>query len=289
MATIGKDPVWFITGCSTGFGRELADLVLSRGGRAVVTARDPASLDDFVSRYEDRALAVRLDVTKPDQIENAVLAAEKKFGRIDVLVNNAGYGYLAAVEDGDEGDYRAIFETNVFGMIAMIRAVLPGMRARRQGHLVNLSSIMGFIAMPSTCFYAGSKFAVEGISEAMAGDLGPLGISVTMVEPSGFRTDFAGRSIQTPQNPIADYAETVGARIAYLKHSDGQQPGDPKRAAAAIIEAVHANSPPLRLLLGEMAIDLARQKLDSLKENFDLWESVTRGADSPKVDTPESS
>jgi NAD(P)-dependent dehydrogenase (short-subunit alcohol dehydrogenase family) len=282
MSTVGNDPAWFITGCSTGFGRELAALVLSRGGRAVVTARDPATLHDLVESHGERCLALRLDITKPDQVSAAVRDAENKFGRIDVLVNNAGYGYLAALEEGEEAEYRKLFETNLFGLIAMTQAVLPGMRKRKQGHIINMSSIFGFVGGPSVSFYAATKFAIDGISESAAGELRPLGISMTIVAPTSFRTDFSGSSLQTARTSITDYAETAGARIAYVRNNNGKQSGDPKRAAAAIIEVVYAPEPPLRLFLGGDAVDRAQSKIAMLSEEIRKWESLSRGADFPQ-------
>lgn len=281
MATIGDDPVWFITGCSTGFGRELASRILKSGRRAVVTARDPESIQDIVAPYRETALALSLDVTQADQIGACVQAALRRFGRIDVLVNNAGYGYLGAIEEGTEADYRAMFETNMFGPIALMRAVLPGMRERGRGHIVNMSSIVGFVGLPSSCFYAGAKFALEGISEALTADLKPLGVSVTIVEPGSFRTDFAGRSIRTPRESIADYAQTAGATVAYLQSVSGNEPGDPGRAADAIIAAVTSAEPPARLLLGTDALNMARMKLDTLKSTFDRWADVSLSTDYP--------
>jgi NAD(P)-dependent dehydrogenase (short-subunit alcohol dehydrogenase family) len=279
MATVGKDPVWFITGCSSGLGRELGKLVLERGARTVLTARNPDSVADLAREYPARSAALRLDVTRSEEILHAVQEAEAKFGRIDVLVNNAGYGYMAPLEEAADADIREQFETNLFGPIALMRAVLPGMRTRRQGHIVNLSSVSGFQGYPGTAFYAGSKFAIEGVSESIATELKPLGISVTIVEPSEFRTEFAGRSARVPKSCLPDYAPTVGANLAYFKQSAGKQVGDPKRAAAAIIDAVQAPTPPLRLVLGASALHLARAKIASLKAEMDLWETVSIGAD----------
>ncbi len=189
-------PVWFITGCSTGFGRDLAKLVLEKGWRAVVTARNPDTVQDFNTAYPDRALALKLDVTDPAQVAEAVKKAESSFGRIDVLVNNAGFGYLAAIEEGEDSEVRAMFETNVFGLAAMTRAVLPGMRQRRSGHIVNISSMAGLVGFPGVGYYNATKFAVEGLSEALAKEVEPLGIKVLVVEPGPFRTDWAGRSLK---------------------------------------------------------------------------------------------
>ena len=203
-------PVWFITGCSTGFGRDLAAAVLARGDRAVVTARNVNQLADVVDGHEERALALTLDVTDRDQAEAAVKAAIARFGRIDVLVNNAGIGYFAAIEESDEAEVRQMFEVNVFGLSRMIHLVLPGMRAQRSGTIVNISSIGGIRAFPAVGYYNGTKFAVEGISEALSQEVAPLGIKVLIVEPSGFRTDWAGRSANETQHPIADYDATAG-------------------------------------------------------------------------------
>jgi NAD(P)-dependent dehydrogenase (short-subunit alcohol dehydrogenase family) len=274
-------PVWFITGCSTGFGRELATAVVARGFRAVVTARDPNQVADVVAGHEDRALALPLDVTDPAQVAEAVQRAEEHFSSIDVLVNNAGIGYFAAVEESDEADVRQMFEIDFFGLARMTHAVLPGMRKRRSGHIVNIASIAGLAAYPSLGYYCAAKFAVEGLSEVLAQEVGPLGIKVTLVEPSAFRTDWAGRSANEARAEIADYATTAGAVRRELREVSGKQPGDPVRAAIAIIQAVEAPNPPLHLLLGKEALRLGREKLDALRRDFDAWENVTVGADFP--------
>jgi NAD(P)-dependent dehydrogenase (short-subunit alcohol dehydrogenase family) len=274
-------PVWFITGCSTGFGRELAEAVLARGYRAVVTARNTDALTEVVADQEDSALVVALDVTDADQAEAAVKAAIDRFGRIDVLVNNAGIGYFGAIEESDEAEVRRMFEINVFGLARMIHLALPEMRARRSGTIVNISSIGGIRAFPAVGYYNGTKFAVEGISEALSQEVAPLGIKVLIVEPSGFRTDWAGRSANETQNPIADYDATAGRNKGTIRGYSGAQPGDPKRAVAAIIRAVEAEDPPLRLLLGKAALAGARGKIELLKKDFEAWADVTEGADFP--------
>ncbi len=274
-------PVWFITGCSTGFGKELAKLVLARGWRAVVTARKVDQLQEIVEGQGDNAFAVALDVTKPDQIAEAVGQAETHFGRIDVLVNNAGYGYLAAVEEGEDDQIRQIFETNFFGLVALTNAVLPIMRKQRSGHIVNFSSIGGLMSFAATGYYHATKFAVEGLSESLSIELKPLGISVTIVEPGPFRTDWAGRSLLESKTQIDDYAETAGKRRTQSRERSGKQQGDPVRGGEAIIKAVTSENPPLRLLLGKPAFDMAQKKLDSMKEEFNTWRDTSFSADYP--------
>ncbi len=278
-----SSPVWFITGCSTGFGRELARLVLDRRWRAVVTARNPAQVADLVQGHEDNALALKLDVTDDSQIEAAVKATQERFGQIDVLVNNAGYGYLAAVEEGEDQEIRAMFEANFFGLATMTRAVLPGMRARRSGCIVNISSIGGLASFPATGYYHATKYAVEGLSESLALEVAPLGIKVVIVEPGPFRTNWAGPSIKQSGTRLEDYEATAGVRRAQTEARSGKQQGDPVRAAEAIITAVQSPEPPLHLVLGKPALEIGRKKLVALKENFDTWEATTLGADFPEA------
>jgi NAD(P)-dependent dehydrogenase (short-subunit alcohol dehydrogenase family) len=274
-------PVWFITGCSTGFGRELASHILDLGYRTVVTARNPADVKDLATKGE--ALVLKLDVTDQSQIDAAIKAAEKQFGGIDVLVNNAGIGYFAAVEESEEKEVRRMFEINVFGMGRMIQAALPGMRRRRKGFIVNISSVAGLRSFPSLGYYDATKFAVEGLSEALWQEVEPLGIKVMLVEPSGFRTDWAGRSANESKKQIADYAATAGVCRSEMRADSGKQPGDPARAAKAIVEAVASLNPPHHLLLGNDAYEGATAKLEALAKEFKAWESVSRGADFPKL------
>jgi NAD(P)-dependent dehydrogenase (short-subunit alcohol dehydrogenase family) len=275
-------PVWFITGCSTGFGREIAKAVLARGWRAAITARQPEQLAALAEGHGDLALPLKLDVTDPAMIDAVVAEAEARFGRIDVLVNNAGYGYMAAIEEGEDEEVRRMFETNVFGLIAVTKRVLPGMRSRRRGHIVNISSIGGLIARGSGGYYSATKFAVEALSESLSYETAPLGIKITIVEPGPFRTDWAGRSLMTTKTPIEDYGETAGKRRQDVGASSGKQAGDPARGAEAIIKAVEAEQPPLRLLLGAPALQLAYGKLDALRANFDAWRETTLSADYPE-------
>lgn len=273
-------PVWFITGCSTGFGRELAKLTLDRGWPTVVTARDKSRVADL-AQGRDNALALDLDVTDTGQIIAAVKAAEEKFGRIDVLVNNAGYGYQAAIEEGEEDEIRAMFDANVFGLFAMTRAVLPGMRARRKGHILNITSLAGFMGLPSSGYYAATKHAVEGFSDALAMETAPLGIKVTCVEPGPFRTDWAGRSLKQTPSKIADYAETAGARMAATAGVSGKQPGDPVRAGEAMIAATEAAEAPRHLVLGAFAYNNITSKLKERLAQIELWEEISLSADFP--------
>lgn len=274
-------PVWFITGCSTGFGHELARLVLARGWNAVVTARRPESLAELVEGAGDRALALKLDVDAPAQIEAAAQAALEQFGRIDVLVNNAGYGYQAAAEEGVDAEIRAQFETNVFGLFAMTRAVLPAMRAQRKGHVVNVTSVAGLIGFASSGYYAASKHAVEGWSDALAAETAPLGIKVTCVEPGPFRTDWAGRSLKQTQSRIPDYADTAAARMRSTAGNSGQQPGDPVRAAQAIIDITEIPNPPRHLVLGAWGWDAVTKRLKARLDEIEAWRDTALGTDYP--------
>ncbi len=276
------EKVWFITGCSTGFGRALASHVLSIGHNVVVTARKITDISDLVVGHEARALALSLDVTKPEQITAAVSQAVERFGRIDVLVNNAGIGYFGAVEESEDEAVRKMFEINFFGLGNMTKAVLPIMRKQRSGHIINISSVGGLVAFPALGYYNASKFAVDGLSESLSKEVAHLGIHVTIVAPSGFRTDWAGRSAENSKIVIADYADTAGANKSFIRGYSGNQPGDPKRAAQAIVKAVESKEPPLRLLLGAAALKGATAKLDVLKKDYDAWSETTVWADNPK-------
>lgn len=268
---------WLITGCSTGLGRALAQAVLDAGHNGVVTARDVSKVADLADATPDRALAVALDVTKPDQITAAVRDAEERFGGIDVLVNNAGYGYRAAVEEGEDEAVRALFETHFFGSVAMIKAVLPAMRERQSGAIVNISSIGVQLTPVGSGYYSAAKAAIEGLSGALRGELAPLGISVTVVEPGAFRTDFAGRSLRQSETAIEDYADTAGRRRIENDTMDGNQQGDPAKAGAAIITAVEAGEPPAFLLLGEDALFSYRYIADRRAKEVTAWEELSCG------------
>jgi NAD(P)-dependent dehydrogenase (short-subunit alcohol dehydrogenase family) len=282
MTTTASDaPVWFVTGCSTGLGREFARAALAHGFRVVATARDPLSIGDIVKGKEGQAIALKLDVADPDAIAAAVHEAERVFGRIDVLINNAGYGYLAAVEEGEDAAIRQQFETNFFGLAALIRAVLPGMRKRRRGGVVNISSVGGLRGSPAGGYYCATKHAVNGLTESLALEVEPLGIRVMVVEPGPFRTDWGGRSLQHGPAKIADYEATAHKRQREIGGYSGTQAGDPARAAEAVIAALNAPNPPRHLVLGRFGLDIARAKFKDMLRDLDAWETTSLGADFP--------
>jgi len=276
-----KNKIWFITGCSTGFGRELAKEVLTAGYKAVITARKLDDIRDIADDYADNALAIKLDVTKPEEVKDAVEQAEKHFGKIDVLVNNAGIGYFGAIEESEEDEVRRMFEINFWGLAAVTKAVLPGMRKQRSGHILNIASIGGLVGFPAVGFYNATKFAVDGYSDALSKEVAPLGIKVTVICPSGFRTDWAGRSANNSKIVIEDYKATAEANKGAIRGYSGKQPGDPVRAAKAMVKVAESENPPLHLLLGAAALKGARNKLEILKKDFDAWEETTTGADFP--------
>ncbi len=266
---------WLVTGCSTGIGREIADCALGAGHQVVVTARRPDDVADLAEKYGDLALVRPLDVTDRDQIDAVVAAAHERFGGGDVLVNNAGYGYLSAVEEGDDTEVRRLFDTNYFGAVDMIKAVLPGMRAQRSGHVVNISSMTGLVANPPNAYYSSTKFALEALTEALAKEVAPLGIKVTAIEPGGFRTDWATRSMHEAAAPIDDYADDVGVRKDLIKQFAEHLPGDPRKIGEAVLLVTGLDEPPLRLLLGADVLNAVRQKIADLTASIDAWEKVT--------------
>jgi NAD(P)-dependent dehydrogenase (short-subunit alcohol dehydrogenase family) len=270
-------PVWLITGTSSGFGRELAQAALERGDRVVATARRPETLADLVALAPDRALAVALDVTRQDQIDGAVAAAVERFGRIDVLVNNAGHGSVGAIEEIEPAHLRALMDTMYFGPIALTQAVLPAMREQGSGAIVQISSMGGLISSPGFGAYCSAKWALEAASEALHGEVGPLGIRVLIVEPGAFRTEFGGARLH--ESPALDaYAETVGPTRDYITGIDGDQPGDPRKAAEAILTTLDQPDPPLRLALGTDAVDAIRGALEARLANLDATEPLARSA-----------
>jgi NAD(P)-dependent dehydrogenase (short-subunit alcohol dehydrogenase family) len=273
---------WFITGASTGFGRILAEELLKSGNKVVATARKLAQVADLEEQYPETAKALPLDVTDAAQVASTVAAAIAHFGHIDVVVNNAGFGLTGAVEEVSQAEYGPAFDTNVFGLVHVTQAFLPHLRERRSGHILNLSSIGGLMGLPGWGFYNATKFAVEGLSEALAVEVAPLGIHVTIVEPGPFRTDFLGRSGVVAEKHIADYDATAGKTRDYRDEHTGRQPGDPVRAVHAMMQVVDSPNPPLHLLLGALALNRFRGKLDSFQKEIAAWESVTLGADFPE-------
>jgi NAD(P)-dependent dehydrogenase (short-subunit alcohol dehydrogenase family) len=271
---------WLITGCSTGFGREIARAALEAGHSVVVTARRADAVQDFGDEFGGRALAVALDVTDTGQIAAAVAAAHKAFGGIDVLVNNAGHGYLSAVEEGDDAEVRKLFDVNYFGAVDMIKAVLPSMRARGSGHIVNISSMTGLVANPPNAYYSSTKFALEAVTEALATEVRPLGVKVIAIEPGAFRTDWATRSMKESDTPISDYAD-VAARKDLIKQFADHLPGDPRKVAEAVLMVTELDDPPLRLLLGRDVLKAMRDKIAATTASIDEWESVTKDVNFP--------
>ncbi|MBL8150298.1 MAG: SDR family NAD(P)-dependent oxidoreductase [Blastocatellia bacterium] len=266
--------VWFITGSSTGFGRSLTEAVLKRGERVVATARNKKQIEEFEEQYTNQAIAVKLDVTDPQEVRAAVKQAIEVFGQIDVLVNNAGYGTIGAIEEVSDEDVRKQYETNVFGALDVIRAVLPHMRQQRSGHILNISSVVGQVSFAGAGIYSSTKFALESLSEALAKEVAPLGIRVTIVEPGAFRTDFAGRSLLLSDTIIEDYASTVGDFRQRIRAKDGNQPGDPNKAVLAMIQVVESENPPLRLPLGADSVAAIEEKLLSIKNDVNNWREV---------------
>jgi len=274
-----QSKVWFITGASTGFGRLLAEHLITLGDSVVATARNIDRIKDLEELAPARVQTLTLDVTEPAQVDAAAKDALARFGHIDVLVNNAGYGLTGAFEEVTEEEASPMFDTNVFGLIRITKAFLPQFRERRSGNIVFLSSIGGLVGMPGWGYYNATKFAVEGLGEALAGELDPLGVHVSIVEPGPFRTDFLGRSGVAAKLQISDYAETAGKTREYFDTQAGKQVGDPQKAIEAIVAAVNAPKPPRHLLLGKLALTRYRAKVASFQADIDTWEHTTIGAD----------
>ncbi len=270
-----KPKVWFITGSSTGFGRSLTEAVLKHGDRVVATARKPEQLDSLMQHYPAAAKAVRLDVTNPQDVRDAIKAAIDAFGRIDVLVNNAGFASVGAIEAVSDAAVRRQFETNFFGALDVTRAVLPTLRQQRSGHILNISSVGGFASFGALGIYCATKFALEGISEALAKEVSPLGIKVTIVEPGAFRTEINGQALAIPDTRIDDYADSTGGILQWLESMDGKQPGNPDKAAEAMIQVVESDKPPLRLALGADAVETIAAKLEAVRGELDAWKQVS--------------
>ncbi len=270
---------WLITGCSSGLGLHLAEAALARGDLLIATARDPNSLTALEQRFPDQVRTCRLDVNEPETAHAAVALAKEAFGKLDVLVNNAGYGFMGALEEATPDEYRPVFETNVFGLIEVTRASLPVLREQRYGCIVNLSSGAGISGSAGYGYYNATKFAVEGLSEALAREVAPLGLNVIIAEPGPFRTAFLGRSIFMAAREIPDYADTSGHLRDYRRRNDGQQAGDPAKAAAVILRAVDSAHPPLHLPIGPAAHAVVERKLTSFQRDVDQWREISIATD----------
>jgi len=266
--------VWLITGCTSGLGRATAQAVLEAGGRVVAAALQPTDAEDLQARFPRTCRATALDVTSSAATAAAVTLADEAFGGADVLLNSAGFGFLGAVEESLPAEYRGMYEVNLFGLSEMCRAVLPGMRRRGWGHILNISSVGGFSGRAAFAHYSASKFAVEGLSESLAAEVAPFGIRVTIVEPGAFRTNFRGASMQRARDPNAAYGESSGMARAYMDRHSGTQAGDPAKAARAMMIVVASDTPPLRLPLGTDAYERIRSKLHSVAAELDAWEHL---------------
>ena len=271
--------VWLISGCSTGFGREIAISALEAGDIVAVTSRNTEDIRDICNKYPSTSVALNLDVTCTDQIIECVRNVISKFGRIDVLVNNAGYGYLSAIEEGEGEEVSKLFNTNFFGALELTKQVLPVMRNQKFGRIINNSSQAGLMANPGTGYYSASKFALEGLMEALDKEVRPLNIFVTSVQPGAFRTDWSGRSMKKSKINITDYDEHVRSRINMIAEIDGKQPGDPKKAAKIIFDLTRYEDPPNKLLLGAGVLSAYREKLDNMENDLNTYESITLSAD----------
>jgi NAD(P)-dependent dehydrogenase (short-subunit alcohol dehydrogenase family) len=273
--------IFLITGVSSGLGRAFAVGALEAGHTVIGTVRRAEDAEAFAALSPDRAHAVVLDVTDYAAIPDAVADAERRRGPIDVLVNNAGYGHEGVLEESSLDDLQRQFAANVFGPVAMIKSVLPGMRQRRRGHIINVTSMGGFITMPGISFYCGSKFALEGISESLGKEVAAFGVRVTALAPGQFRTDWAGRSMDRTDRSIPDYDRIMDPIRAARQSKSGRQPGDPALAAQALLEVVAAEHPPTRLFLGDDALGLVGQKLDAMKAEITAWDALSRSTNFP--------
>jgi NAD(P)-dependent dehydrogenase (short-subunit alcohol dehydrogenase family) len=271
---------WLITGCSTGFGRLLAQAALERGDQVVATARDPSTLSDLAKAFPRTARTTALDVTQAGAAEKAVKLTMEAFGRLDVLVNNAGFGFIGAIEEAAPDEYRPMFETNIIGLLETTRAALPALRKTGAGgRIVNISSAAGLKGLQGSGHYNATKFAVEGISEALAQEVAPFGIAVIIVEPGPFRTDFLGRSITLAKKEMPEYAKTAGVFRTFRADNDGKQVGDPDKAVKLMLKVVDLEKPPLHLPLGARAFALARTKIAEFTKDLDAWEEVAKATD----------
>lgn len=270
--------IWFITGISSGLGEALAQTVIEAGDFVVGTFRDSIQTDKFNNKHKDRAFAVTMEVTKLDDIKKAFQLIEEKFGRLDVLVNNAGYGFAGAIEETSTEEVRKVFETNFFGALHVTQAALPLMRKQKSGHIIQISSHSGFKGFPGFGIYGAGKFALEGLSEALSAEVAPLGIKVTIVEPGPFRTAFAGKGFVAAERIIDDYVSTSGVFRERMKVIDGKQEGDPAKAAQAIYDITQIENPPLRLPLGKIAVGTLTSKIESVQKDLNDYRRVAESA-----------
>ncbi|MDR1113663.1 MAG: SDR family NAD(P)-dependent oxidoreductase [Candidatus Margulisbacteria bacterium] len=274
-----RNKTWLITGCSSGLGRAFAQEVLKNGYNAIITSRNPKDIQDIVENYPETALGLALDVTKKEQVKEVIKQAGERFGSIDVLINNAGYGYRSAVEEADESQVNELFSVNFSGMVNMIKAVLPIMRKQKSGAIFNVSSIAGRFSNPGSGYYSATKFAIEGMSYALRKEVAPLGIRVIIIEPGAFRTDFSGRSLTGTRIEISDYKETAGKRRKENDHTHGTEPGNPQKAAQAIIKVEESAEVPFRLLLGTDAINIIRPELEAQLKELEDWKEISLSTD----------
>jgi NAD(P)-dependent dehydrogenase (short-subunit alcohol dehydrogenase family) len=263
--------VWFITGTSSGFGRELAEQILAKGDKVVATARKPEVLQDLIEKYPETARAVKLDVTNETNVKNAIAETIKEFGRIDVLINNAGYAIVGAIEEVTNEQAKQQFDTNVFGVLNVTREALPILRKQKGGHIVNVGSLVGISAFPSFGLYSASKFALEGLSESLAAEVAPHGIKTMIVEPGPFHTGFSGKGIFSGENPLPEVYPSTKELTNNFSEFDGPNAGDPAKAVKVIIEAVESENPPFRLPLGLFAYEAIEAKLENVKEEIAIW------------------
>lgn len=271
--------IWFITGCSSGFGRELAEQVLLTGDRLIATVRKADALDDLRSVYAETLRVVTLDVTDAAQVQEVVAAAAGEWGRLDVVVNNAGYGLLGAVEECSDAQIQRCLDTNLMGPLHVMRAVLPILRAQKSGHLINMSAAATLSNYAGFGIYGGAKAALESISEAVRAEVAPLGIKVTLVVPGPFRTDFISRSLVKADGKITDYEKTCGQFAGFLERINGKQPGDPAKAAAAIVKMIHDGKAPLRLPLGKYVTEKIRKRNANSERELTEWEAIAVATD----------
>ena len=270
-----ENQVWFITGVSSGIGNAIATQALQAGTSVVGTVRHENQVSEFEKLSPENAIAVKMDIAHPEQIKSGIQAAIDKFGKIDVLVNNAGYGIVGALEETSDEEARRLFNTNFFGTFEVTKAVLPIMRQQRSGRIITLSAIAGFTGFPGFALYGASKFAIEGLHESLAKEVQPLNIKVTLITAGVFRTRFAGSSLQFTEKVIDDYAETAGRFRGHISQLDGNQPNDPIKAAHAILEIAEAENPPTRLILGEDAVKWANEKIQHIQEELTSWETLS--------------